>query len=196
MNKSYISDRDRIVVAAVEIISGAGLSSLTLDNLAVRSNFSEAVIYKYFGGVNEILIEVVANFVKFDKSIMSTVAAKESNTVNKVREFFDAYATYYDSYREITSVILNYEDLLHNTGTREMISTCIIERTQFLKDILSEGIAQNEITDVYEAEELANILIGIMNGIILNRRVMYHEETLKAEVMAAIDKTMNLIRMD
>lgn len=196
MNKSYISDRDRILVAAVEIISEAGLSSLTLDNLSVRSNLSEALIYKYFGGVNEILVEVVANFVKFDKSIMKTVAAKQMSTINKVKDFFEAYVTYYDSYREITSVILNYEDLLHNTGTREMISTCIIERTEFLKDILEKGIEKNEITDVYEAEELANILIGIMNGIILNRRVMYHEESLKTEVMAAIDKTMNLIRVN
>ena len=53
MNSDFISQQDRIIVAAIEVISESGLSALTLNGLALRGNLQEDVIYKYFGGIDE-----------------------------------------------------------------------------------------------------------------------------------------------
>lgn len=194
MKSSFILQQDQIVVSAIEIISESGLSGLSLRNLAIKGNLQEAVVYKYFGGINEVLIAVVESFVKFDKDIMSTVKAKESSAVAKIQDFFEAYATYYGNYKEISSIILNYEELLHNTGTREMISQCIVERNEFLKQLIQEGIENNELSKIFSAEELADLLINEMNGLLLSRRVMVHDMSLKQELLIVVNKILSLIQ--
>ena len=196
MNTNFISQQDRILVAAIELISDSGLSALTLGGLAMKGNLQEAVIYKYFGGIDEVLIAVVEFFVKFDKSIMETVKAKESDTFNKILDFFDAYATYYGNYKEISAIILHYEELLHNSGTRELVAQCIQDRSEFLIELIQAGMDSGELRKDLEARELADILISIMNGMILNRRVMYHDVSLKQELMKIITHTLKLYSTD
>ena len=59
MGDSFVSRKDRIIASAIEIISESGLSALTTKNLALKENMSEALMYKYFGGIDEVLVEVV-----------------------------------------------------------------------------------------------------------------------------------------
>ena len=62
MGDSFVSRKDRIISSAIEIISESGLSALTTKNLALKENMSETLLYKYFGGINEVLIEVVETY--------------------------------------------------------------------------------------------------------------------------------------
>ena len=52
MEDSYISNRDKIVASAIELIGDLGLHALTPKNLARKQNISDTLIYKYFGGID------------------------------------------------------------------------------------------------------------------------------------------------
>ena len=194
MSDSFISRKDRIIASAIEIISESGLTSLSTKTLAMKENMSEALIYKYFGGINEVLIEVVEFFVRFDKVITKTVQGKDVSNVEKIHEFFETYAIYYDNYMEIASIVLNYEELLHNVGTREIISTCIEERNRFLLQLIGDAIEAGEINRTFTAMELKCILMGIIRCQLMDRRTTYHSETLKSEVMESVDKILMLVK--
>ncbi len=194
MSDSFISRKDRIIASAIEIISESGLTSLSTKTLAMKENMSEALIYKYFGGINEVLIEVVEYFVRFDKVIIKTVQGKDVSNVEKIHEFFETYAIYYDNYMEIASIVLNYEELLHNVGTREIISTCIEERNRFLLQLIGDAIEAGEINQTFTAMELKCILMGIIRCQLMDRRTTYHSETLKSEVMESVDKILMLVK--
>ena len=194
MSDSFISRKDRIIASAIEIISESGLTSLSTKTLAMKENMSEALIYKYFGGINEDLIEVVEYFVRFDKVIIKTVQGKDVSNVEKIHEFFETYAIYYDNYMEIASIVLNYEELLHNVGTREIISTCIEERNRFLLQLIGDAIEAGEINRTFTAMELKCILMGIIRCQLMDRRTTYHSETLKSEVMESVDKILMLVK--
>ena len=56
MEDSYISNRDKIVASAIELIGDLGLHALTPKNLARKQNISDTLIYKYFGLMVHILI--------------------------------------------------------------------------------------------------------------------------------------------
>ncbi len=73
MAENYVSRRDKIVASAVELIGDLGLNALTTKNLARKENISETLIYKYFGGIDEVLTEVVVQYAAFDKNIQMTV---------------------------------------------------------------------------------------------------------------------------
>ena len=194
MSDSFISRKDRIIASAIEIISESGLTSLSTKTLAMKENMSEALIYKYFGGINEVLIEVVEYFVRFDKVIIKTVQGKDVSNVEKIHEFFETYAIYYDNYMEIASIVLNYEELLDNVGTREIISTCIEERNRFLLQLIGDAIEAGEINRTFTAMELKCILMGIIRCQLMDRRTTYHSETLKSEVMESVDKILMLVK--
>lgn len=193
MEEKNISQRDYIIVSAIELISDSGLSSLSMKHLSYRSNISEPMIYKLFGGIGGVLVAVVETFVKFDKSIRQTVLSKDSSSISKIKDFFNAYATYYENYKEITAVILNYEELLHNADTRELVTSCIQDRDNVLRQLIKEGLEKNEIKNIFTTEELSDILISVMNGMILNRRVIQHEKSLKDEILQTVEKLMQLI---
>lgn len=194
MSDSFISRKDRIIAAAIEIISESGLASLSTRSLAMKEHMSETLIYKYFGGINEVLIEVVEYFVRFDRSIIRTVQGKDVSNVEKIHEFFDTYAIYYDNYIEISAIVLNYEELLHNTGTREIIGACIEERNRFLLQLIQDAMAAGEINSTFTAEELKCILMGILSSQLLDRRITIHSDTLRTEVMESIDKILMLVK--
>ena len=97
MAENYVSRRDKIVASAVELIGDLGLNALTTKNLARKENISETLIYKYFGGIDEVLTEVVVQYAAFDKNIQMTVDHQAGSNMDKLRFYADTYATYYDA---------------------------------------------------------------------------------------------------
>ena len=110
-------------------------------------------------------------------------------------DYLEAYATYYDNYYAISTLMLQYEELLHNVDTREKIAWCITERMSFLEDLFKEAILNREIIDVFTPEELANNVTGVIMSRILCRRIAYHKKTFKQEFMDNINKWLNLIKL-
>ena len=196
MGDSFVSRKDRIIASAVEIISESGLSALTTKNLALKENMSEALLYKYFGGIDEVLVEVVETYSKFDKGIRQTVHAKETSNVEKIMEYLEAYATYYDNYYAISTLMLQYEELLHIMETREKIAWCITERLTFLEQLFQNAMDAGEISDVFSASILANNVTGMAMSHILERRISYHKKSFKEEYMDNIQKWMDLLRIE
>lgn len=194
MNDSFISRKDRIIASAIEIISDSGLSALTTRNLALKENMSEALLYKYFGGIDEVLVEVVDYYSRFDKGIRQTIKSKEGTNVQKLKDYFEAYATYYDNYYAISTLMLQYEELLHNIDTREKIAWCITERLSFIADLFRMAIDDEEIIDLLTPEELANNVTGIIMSHILSRRITYHKKSFKQEFMDNLYKWFELIK--
>ena len=193
MNDSFVSRKDRIISSAVEIISDSGLSSLTTHNLALKENMSDALLYRYFGSINEVLVEVVDYYARFDNSIRQTVSAKQVTNIQKIKDYFEAYATYYENYYAISTLMLQYEELLHNTDTREKITKCITERQDFLAELFNRAIAEHEITTAFDGSDLANQVTGVLMAYILKRRIVYIKTTFKQEFMGFLNKWFELI---
>lgn len=91
MAENYVSRRDKIVASAVELIGDLGLNALTTKNLARKENISETLIYKYFGGIDEVLTEVVVQYAAFDKNIQMTVDHQAGSNMDKLRFYADTY---------------------------------------------------------------------------------------------------------
>lgn len=195
MAESFVSRKDRIVASAIEIISESGLAGLTTRNLAMKENMSEGLLYKYFGSIDEVLIEVVDYYSRFDNGIRQTVISKNITNIDKIKEYLSAYATFYDNYYSMATLMLQYEELLHMLETREKISWCITERLGFLEGLFKNAIDSKEIKDIFTPEELANNVTGMIMSHILSRRITYHKKSFKQEYMENINKWFDLLIM-
>lgn len=194
MNNNFVNRKDRIIASAIEIISESGLASLTTKTLAMKENMSESLLYRYFGGIEEVLVEVVNTYTKFDNSIIATIESKEISHLDKVLELLKTYSTYYDGYKELSAIVLNYEDFLHNVNTREIISAAIDLRTSFLRKEFDAAMKEKEIIDTFTSEELTNIFMGSLTRDLLNRRIYNENKSHNQVVESILDKLADMIR--
>ena len=196
MSNSFINRKDRIIASAIEIISEAGLASLSTKTLAMKENMSESLLYRYFGGIEEVLVEVVNTFTKFDKVLIATIEAKDITHLEKVVEFLNTLGTYYVGYKELGAIVLNYEDFLHNVNTRETIAGCIQMRTDFVRRELKASMEEGEIINTFTPEELSDIFFGSLVRDLLNRRIQYDKKTHDEFTKTILDKLVKMLRTD
>lgn len=193
MSERFISIQDRIIAAAVDIISESGLSALTAKNVAMRENMTEESLYKFYGNMDELLVDVVEYYAKFDKSIQKTILGRKGSSVDRIVKYIEAYATYYDNYYAISTFMLHYEELLHNIYTRDRITECIQDRKHFLTGLFQDALNAGELDVNLTAVELADTITGIVMVLTLDRRIVYHKETYKTELCRYVEKWMDTI---
>lgn len=168
---NFVNRKDRIVASAIEIISEAGVASLTTKNLAMKENMSEELLYRYFGDMEEVLVEVIGIFTKYDKRIIATIEGKDISHFEKAVELIHTLSVNYTGYPELASIALNYEVFLHNVNTRDMMTDCLVRRRDFILDEFQKAIDEEEIKDVFTSEELTDMVLGTLNRDLLNRRL-------------------------
>ncbi len=196
MNNNFVNRKDRIIASAIEIISEAGLSSLNTKSLAMKENMSESLLYRYFGGIEEVLVEVIETYTKFDKSMLATIDAKNISHFDKVLELLRTLGTYYAGYQEMSAIVLNYEELLHNVNTREAIAHCIKMRTEFVRQHLKAAMEEGEIRNDFSPEELSNIFIGSLSRDLLNRRIEYDQTSHNQFADNMLEHLADMLRTD
>jgi hypothetical protein len=152
-------------------------------------------MYRYFAGIEEVLVEVVDNFTKFDKGILATVEAKDISHIDKVLEFLKMFGTYYDGYKEMTAIVLNYESFLHNVNTRDKIAGSIELRTNFVRKELKAAMEEGEIIDTFTPEELTNLFIGGTDRDLLNRRIQNDTKSHDQVIASMLDKLADMVRI-
>lgn len=195
MADSYISRRDKIVASAIELIGDLGLHALTTKNLAWKENISETLIYKYFGGINEVLLEVVKEYAAFDGNIQKTVDHLDGTYMDKIKYYADTYATYYDNYIGMGAIMLHYEELLHMPETREIISDCILKRNKFVCELFNKAIESREIRAVFSPKELTLIFNGIFTEGLIERRTKYSKKSFRIEVKEMLNRIERMLRL-
>ncbi len=195
MEKNYIDKRDRIISSAIQIISERGMSSLTIRNLARQEHMPEEAIYRYFAGIDEILLEILMVQTKFDDSMIATVEARYTSHLDKAVGFIKLLVSYYSGYPELAAVSLHYEELLHNINIRDYVAGFIVKRKEYLCNEFASAIAENEIMDTFKPDELFNLYLGNILVEMLSRRIMNSENAFEDHLFSVIDKITNMIRI-
>ena len=140
------------------------------------------MIYKCFTNTDEILVEVVNLYFRFDKGIFSTLESRSITNLEKIKMYVDNYGTYYNNYFSLSAIMLQYEELLHNTNTREIVQQGFLERRENLAKIFDNAISNGEIKADVKGEMLADNLLGMFIVCSLNRRVMVMSRSFKDEI--------------
>lgn len=195
MEDSYISNRDKIVASAIELIGDLGLHALTPKNLARKQNISDTLIYKYFGGIDEVLIAVVNEYAAFDINIQRTVDHLDGSYIDKIRYYADTYATYYDNYIGMGAIMLHYEELLHMSETRGIISECMLKRNDFVCSLFQGAIENKEIRPVFTPKELTLVFNGLFTEGLLERRNQYSRKSFRVEMKEMIGHLEKILRL-
>ena len=194
MSKKFISVKDRVVADAIKIISDSGIESLTLESVALMGGVPLEAVVRNFGDRDGLLTEVAKEYVRFDPQLVATIESKDVDHIDKITEYFKILSTYYTNYGEMATFVVEYESLLHNVSTRNIISDCIAKRRDFVMREYELAIQNGEVKDIFTPNEFVTILFGSGSRDILYRHITSFDFTHAEFTVNMHKKLIDLIR--
>ena len=193
MIESFISTKDRIISTAIDIISESGLSNLTTKTISIKANLSEPLLYRFYGDIDELLVDVVNYYFRFDKGIRKTIQGKEGTNIERIKAYVENYAIYYENYYTLATLMLQYEELLHNAATRELIVEGATSRRNYVTELFQAALDTGEIKEGLDPANLADVVHGFIRAAILKRRFGVQRGSFGKEICVFIDDLIRLI---
>jgi AcrR family transcriptional regulator len=90
----------QVLDAAVRLMNGDGFHAVSMQALAREADISVGLIYKYFGGKEDVVVAVVLDLVgEIQREISERMTAAGEDPVERLAAGFAAYCTVMDSHR-------------------------------------------------------------------------------------------------
>lgn len=191
MNIALLHRKESVIITAIEIIDDLGLQGLTTREIAKRQGISEGTLFRHFKNKAEIMLAILDNFSKYDSDIMETINIRKLRSKEAIIYFVDAYALYYESYPAITAILQAYDSLMYDDNLRDKLKSIIYNRTDFISTLIEEGKTTGEIQAEVDAENLTNIIFGIIRVVSLKWRIEKYNFPLREKILSAVNMALN-----
>ena len=159
-------DKDKkrrdIAVACTELLLEKGIKDLTITEIAKTAGIGKGTVYDYFSNKEEIVFEIIRNFIEEHHRYLLSQSDKRSSTKQKIFYLFDFFLSEYKSYEKHLVVYREYLSVTLSSKFSPMLEfnkECSGFIRNILEDIIEEGIKKAEIKDVSR-----NLIDGIMKA--------------------------------
>jgi AcrR family transcriptional regulator len=150
------NSRKKILEATSLLIGEFGSNSVTLDQVAKHCKIAKSSILWHFGSKNELFLEVVDSvYQKFEKAFMKKHSA-ELTPSEKIEHFLQDYGALLNDQPEIPNIFFSF---VFNSKTHVKIKNKIQEIYKWNRQAFIEQLGVSE--------NLAAILLGMLNGIVI-----------------------------
>ena len=159
-------DKDKkrrdIAIACTELLLEKGMKNLTITEIAKTAGIGKGTIYDYFSNKEEIVFEIIRNFIENHHHNLLNQSDKKTSTKQKVLYLFDVFLSEYMPYEKHLDVFREYLSVTLSSKCSPMIEfnrECSNFIRNTLEDIIEEGINKGEINEVSR-----NLIDGIMRS--------------------------------
>lgn len=140
------SRRRQLLDAAVAVMQRTGFHQMSMQALADEAQVSVGLIYKYFGGKDEILLATILDILDaFRDQLEPAMDAVGDDPVDRVRAGFRRYVEVVDANRD--AVVLTYrESRTLTVEGRERIKELEVTTADPLRAAIAAGVAAGILT--------------------------------------------------
>jgi len=178
--------KESVVLTAIEIIDELGFQGLSTREIAKRQEISEGTLFRHFKTKNDIILEVLDFFSKYDADIFKTVELKKLGAKEAITFIVDSYVAYYENYPAITAMTQIYEVLFREPAFAAKINGIKSGRLSFFQQLIKAGQVSGEIRPDIDAEALADVIDGTCTAICLRWRMCSCGFPLREKTLAAL----------
>ncbi|MCH4890796.1 TetR/AcrR family transcriptional regulator [Acidaminobacter sp. JC074] len=133
-----IRRKDKIIIAAMELLDQGGVLNVTTRNLAERQSISEPALYRQFKNKYEIFVAMINELSSYDEKIMNTISENEMKGLDAVIYYVTRYSELYQSYSELTTILYSMDLYFYDENTKKMVADILEMRDDFLKNQLNK----------------------------------------------------------
>ncbi|MEZ0382645.1 MULTISPECIES: TetR/AcrR family transcriptional regulator [Mycobacteriaceae] len=142
------SRRRQILDAAVKVMQQTGFHQMSMQDLAAEANVSVGLIYKYFGGKEDLLLATIVRIQDaFCDQLAPVIAAAGTDPVAQLTAGIRRYIEIVDE--NLDAVVLTYrESRTLDAAGRSQIKELEIASATPLRDVIEAGIAAGTFAEV------------------------------------------------
>ncbi|GAA4642285.1 TetR/AcrR family transcriptional regulator [Gordonia humi] len=130
----------QILDAAARLMERAGSEAVSMQALAAEAGVSVGLIYRYFGGKDEVLLAVIVEVLDaFRTTVPAAVDAAGDDPVRRLAAAFTAYCQVIARYRHAAVLTYRESNALSIQG-REKIKTLEVETSEPLRTAVRAGV--------------------------------------------------------
>jgi TetR/AcrR family transcriptional regulator, cholesterol catabolism regulator len=166
---------EQLLTAAARLMERDGSQAVSMQAVAEEAGVSVGLIYRYFGGKDELLLAVIVDVLDaFSTRVPAAIEAAGDNPVERLAAAFRAYCEVIDEHRHAAVLTYRESKSLSEAG-RERIKELEVATSEPLRAVLREGIEADELVDL-DVELVSYDLLLLAHGWALKH--WYFERTL------------------
>lgn len=165
----------QLLGAAARLMERDGSQAVSMQAVAEEAGVSVGLIYRYFGGKEELLLSVIVDVLDaFATRVPEAIEAAGDSPVERLAAAFRAYCEVIDEHRHAAVLTYRESKSLSDEG-RARIKELEVATSEPLRTLLREGIEAGELLDV-DVELVSYNLLLLAHGWALKH--WYFERTL------------------
>lgn len=131
---------EQLLGAAARLMAREGSGAVSMQALAAEAGVSVGLIYRYFGGKDEVLLAVICDVLDaFAEAVPAAIKEAGPDPVRRLAAAFRAYCEVIDAHRH--AAVLTYREGKHlSEAGLEKIKRREVETSEPLRAVLREGI--------------------------------------------------------
>lgn len=130
----------QLLAAAARLMERDGSQAVAMQAVAAEAGVSVGLIYRYFGGKDDLVLAVILNVLDdFAQHVPTVIDAAGADPVDRLAAAFRGYCEVIDRQRHATVLTYRESKALDEAG-RERIKQLEVETSEPLRDVIREGV--------------------------------------------------------
>jgi AcrR family transcriptional regulator len=148
--------RDAILDSAAALVSQRGLHAVAMSQIAEETGIGRATLYKYFSGVEEVLVAWHERQIAAHLDYLAEIASRPSSPGERLQAVLEAYALIAHEHHgtELAAVL--------HRGAH--VARAQHELNRFIRDLLAQGARNGDLRSDVPPDELARYCIGALGA--------------------------------
>ena len=162
--------KNTILRAARRLFFDRGFKSVTVDNIAAKSEVSKGSIYLCFESKEEIYAQILIsdNIALYER--IKNFSAAEASASQLLMEFARIYVDYFLNDNEPFRILMTFMLQTGQMNLTEKQNTELIRSTneniKIISEIIQKGIDSGEFSPIGNIRQMQNAIWGMLNGVI------------------------------
>lgn len=187
MYKDILKRKEKILIAAIDLLDEAGIQGLTTKEIAKRQNITEPAIYRQFDGKKDIVISILDRYAAYDENIRNTILDNKMGCRQGILYFAKTYAEYYQGYPQITTISFSFDVFRYDKEINERMCSIINGRYDLILQLVSIGLEKGEIPSHSDCQTVADAVFAAMWSITFLWKVNECNFELKERMIKVIE---------
>ncbi len=149
-----------IIKAAGKILSEAGVTGLTIKNLAKEMKFSESAIYRHFKSKEDIIVAMLSYLAEDMDKRYTNALSEALTTEEKFVKLFTSQFTFFSKNTHFVAAVFSDGLMEQSQRINETITKLMAVKMKHLMPIIMEGQQKEIFTNAIATEEIIHIIMG------------------------------------
>ena len=164
--------RQEILHAAISIFARKGFLKTTINDIAVEAQIGKGTIYEYFPTKEDLIHQSFSFYINSLTHDFEPILLKEVSAREKLKEIFEVFSSFINHSPDVLELMVDFwaEGMKGHSSKGLILEDMRIfyqlYRSIFSK-LLADGVADGSFRSDIDTEALAGILVGTLDGILV-----------------------------